>query len=186
MSISCSSSRQLEGIYCNVQKMGPDFATIDFSNKTFLAKTWSDVAGEFITKGSWSKIGDTVFLNPVKNSVVDSIVEISSPVGENLVITFIDKQIKKPLKNIKIRVKRQEYVSNEDGVIEMPQINSNILYLTYNTISDTLKTSLLMGKVDIYLDFRKLKSFKLPEKWLLKGNKLSPLQKNFTSFKKCK
>lgn len=183
--ISCSTSRSPNGNYCVSKNIGPDYTTIAFTNKTYTAKSWSDVAGEFMVEGSWDKMGDTIFLTPFKRKIVDTVIKTGATVGGNLVIKLIDKQKKKPLENVIIRDNEHEYVSNEDGIVKIPRAKSSILFFAYHTINDTLDTSTLNGNVEIYLNFESLKSIQLPDKWLLKGKRLIPVKKNYTSFKKC-
>lgn len=185
LSAGCNISRIPNGNYCIPKNIGPDYITVSFSDKSYKAKSWSDVAGEFIVEGSWNKMGDTIFLNPFKPRLVDTIIKTSAAAGEDLVIKLIDKEKKKPLENAIIRQNEQEYVSNEYGIVKIPKINSGALLFSYYTISDTIDNSMLSGNVEIYLNFERLKSIQLPDKWLLKGKRLIPVQKNYTALKKC-
>ena len=61
---SCTAPHMLVGKYCDGDKKvtSPDKTIIVLNyDKTFIVKSWSDVAGEFTSQGNWRNVNDTFF-----------------------------------------------------------------------------------------------------------------------------
>jgi hypothetical protein len=158
---------------------------MDFKDSTYRATSYSDVAGDFVSEGKWSKSGDTIVLEPFKKSIVDSIVILDEQVSSTA-FRFINKETNSKLKDVTVVNAGQSYLSDSTGEIVIEKVNGNNVVFTYGTVVDSLPASSIVNrKTAIYVNFQLLKSIKLAPKWHFRGKRFMPLGRSDIILKKC-
>lgn len=159
----------------------------DIENKLFRGSSNSDIAGQFLVTGKWAIISDTLYLLPEKPSLVDSVTVVENNADGSTVIRVIDVEQKKPISGVLISVGEKNYTTSEKGEVVLNIISSDILLVRHNNLqANILVADIAKRTVNVNIDFRKLNTFSVSKKWLLKNNKIVPLDTGFTIFNRCR
>ena len=187
---SCNTSKKLYSQYC-MNIGGPDNTVLWFNDdNSFRGLSYSDVAGNFYVAGEWIKSNDTILLRFVTPSIVDSITTTpNNNVNKETIITITDIENNKPIEGVVLFANERRYTTSEKGVavIETININSKFLNFEYMDVKDSVEVNLVKGdSATISFDFRKLQSFQVSGKWIIKNKKLIPLERGYSIFRRCK
>ncbi len=185
--ISCNTSRKLYEKYCmKAETVNNTVLLFDTDNKLFKGYSYSDVAGQFLATGRWEIDRDTLYLLPDRPSLVDSITVVGNNADGHTIVRVIDVERKQPIEGVLISVGDKSYTTSEKGEVVLSAINGENLLLSYKNIQGSiLTTDIAKRTVNVNIDFRKLNSFNVSKKWLLKNKKIIPLDEGFSIFKKC-
>ena len=185
--ISCNTSRKLYDKYCmQAETVNNTVLFFDANNRLFKGYSYSDVAGQFLVTGRWAIDRDTLYLLPDRPSLIDSITIVANNADDHTVIRVIDAERKQAIEGVLISVGDKNYTTSEKGEVVLSAINAENLLLNYKNIQGIiLVTDIAKRTVNVNIDFRKLNSFNVSKKWLLKNKKIIPLEEGFSIFKKC-
>jgi len=190
MFVSCTASHMLVGKYCDGDKKvaNPDKTIIILnSDKTFIVKSWSDLAGKFTSQGNWRNVNDTVFFYIKEKQIADTIIyQQNSNLGGKVRVKLIDASTKAFISGIKIIVNGNLYAL-ERGFVDVDFRDSNQLFI--DLLRTQAKVIIQENKnieIDITLNFDNLKTIKLDSLYKLSGNKLRPLNGEGIIFNRCR
>ncbi len=173
----CKASQSLVGKYCMISDKSPDNTTIVFKNdKTFTGISHSDIGGEFLVQGTWEMNDGVVITKSRKLKVIDSLIMRNDPsVINSLKLKILDAEKLKPLEGVVITVNDKEgkqYTTDSKGYATIKN-NATEITLNYIGIKDSLGLERgANNEIDIYLNFKNIRTFDIPEKWEMKGHSI--------------
>lgn len=185
LAVSCSLEKRVSGEYCISNKL-PNRTVLFFRNdNTYNGYSDSDIMGRFLTSGRWAMVHDTLKLVSDKIKLIDSIA-ITSFLDNMTKLVFVEKESEMPISGILVKNLNQAQVSNVLGQISFDSLNDENLSIHFNNLHDELNFKIVKNKsTTIYMDFSQTLSFKVSSSWIVRGNRIIPLESGYSIFKKC-
>lgn len=182
----CFKNRYANGIYFSNfnGKDNPDFLQISLKkDNTFEFYGWSDILGREIIKGNWNHKKDTIFLNKYEE-LHYNLIKVEQEYDESIdgvKIMILDKLDRFILYGSTIWVNddNESFLIDKSGYLLLKKGDIYKIKVKYFS-TDSIEVNKSYNKYTILIDImsRKLDYFYLSPKWILKGRKLIPLDKN--------
>lgn len=188
--ISCSIENRIIGTYLSQDSSPLSFEKIDVSKEgLFTVSSWSDVAGEFTTTGTWKLIGDTLLLKSGKSRFIKSYqYNYDSAInGTRIEIRWKSDSTLNPFTNVFLNENKIPLDSVKKGIFisDMETIRS-VRIVSLGDYIDVPKPNGNANVLIYYWELAGESSVDVGTKWKLKNGKLYPLETGYSIFKKKK